>query len=73
MRLSMRGRKPQRAIGRALVLGLTFVGLLMLAGCEKKEEHAEEEHAVRIIDEDIHIDRDPIPGSSIREDFLDVK
>ena len=36
MNLSKNGRKTQKAIRRALMLGLPIAGLLVTVGCERK-------------------------------------
>lgn len=40
MNLSKNGRKVQRAIGQALMLGLPVAGLMTLSGCDRDETTA---------------------------------
>ena len=49
MKMSKNGRKTQKAIRRALMLGLPVAGLLLTAGCDRstpkaKESNENEEH-----------------------------
>lgn len=41
MKLSKNGRKTQKAICKALMLGLPLAGLLAMTGCEKEKESKE--------------------------------
>ena len=73
MRLSKKGKITQRAISRALMLGLPVAGLLVSAGCEKKEKRAvivDEEQIRKCVDKEQILRRiagDP-PAGRIRAD-----
>ena len=49
MNLSKNGRKTQKAINRALMLGLPIAGLLVTVGCERK---ARSESSVKKVSEE---------------------
>ena len=46
MKLSKNGRKTQKAIRKALMLGLPVAGLLAMAGCRKESTPAEESRPI---------------------------
>ena len=51
MKLSKNGRKTQKAIHRALMLGLPVAGLLVAAGCEKSTSDDESKDTWPVVSE----------------------
>ncbi len=78
MKLSKNGRKTQKAIRRALMLGLPVAGLLLTAGCDRPAPKAKEPNAKELKEEtstpyrtEDEISR--LPGSGKPEGVKDCK
>lgn len=57
MKLSKNGRKTQKAIRRALMLGLPVAGLLLTAGCDRSTPKTKEPNAKELKEETVDRDR----------------